>query len=184
MMANTASTTTAEGPSYVVPSVIPTSPGPSAQLAPEVFYSQTPTRLRPPLYYPPPTPVTPSNGLASTMYIAPTPSPSLSQYQIIHSSPLALPKLPHDVVPNQSQPSRTSREHLAIVFAQHLFDGVLPEIPSTGRRRGMFQWPIENVTTEDRLLVVLRAMRQAGFETVGGLLVAMFEKCYTIRPEV
>ncbi|KAJ7245527.1 hypothetical protein C8J57DRAFT_1524245 [Mycena rebaudengoi] len=62
--------------------------------------------------------------------------------------------------------------------------------PSTGcrtsprRQKRIFQWPIDVVTTEDRLLVVIRAIRKAGFPTIGSFLAAFFERKYNKNSSV
>jgi hypothetical protein len=60
------------------------------------------------------------------------------------------------------------RSQLALDFAGNIFDGIIPDTMIGGRQRKAFNWPkgIE-IGPEDRLLVVLRAIKKAGFSTLG-----------------
>jgi hypothetical protein len=60
-------------------------------------------------------------------------------------------------------------------FAARLFDDILLGTVHGRRTRAIFRWPID-VTVGDHLLVVLRCMKNAGFDTIGELLAAMFSK--------
>ncbi|KAJ6608311.1 hypothetical protein B0H10DRAFT_2227004 [Mycena sp. CBHHK59/15] len=62
---------------------------------------------------------------------------------------------------------------LSLAFAGDFFNGIVPETRSHHQRR-IFKWPIAEVTTEDRLLVVIRAICKAGFPTIGSFLAALF----------
>jgi hypothetical protein len=70
-------------------------------------------------------------------------------------------------------------------FSAGLFDGLAPGTKIGGKQRKKFKWTT-HATTEERLLVTLRCMRRVGFETIGGLLAAMFAKDaeYSTHPTV
>ncbi|KAF8221552.1 hypothetical protein L208DRAFT_1382213 [Tricholoma matsutake] len=108
--------------------------------------------------FPPPDDFTPSYPLC------PMPkSPLVSTPQIPRSGS-------SDVVP-----SLTDTEKMEAKFGAHLFDDILLGTVHGCQTRAIFRWPID-VTVEDRLLVVLRCMKNAGFDTIGELLAAMFSK--------
>ncbi|KAJ7183811.1 hypothetical protein C8R46DRAFT_1308852, partial [Mycena filopes] len=69
-------------------------------------------------------------------------------------------------------------------FAGHLFDDIIPN-SSSGSQRTQFQWPSGlEVATEDRILVILRAIKKAGFPTLGAFLAALFGAEYNKYPTV
>ncbi|KAK6966449.1 hypothetical protein R3P38DRAFT_2772053 [Favolaschia claudopus] len=72
-----------------------------------------------------------------------------------------------DVIDNL--PSRTK---MAIDFTSDIFNGIIPHTDVGGRQRTKFHWPsgIE-IAPEDRLLVVFRAVKKAGFPTLGAFFV-------------
>ncbi|KAF7372949.1 hypothetical protein MSAN_00502000 [Mycena sanguinolenta] len=64
---------------------------------------------------------------------------------------------------------------LALNFGANLFDGIIPETALGGRQRKQFKWPDGlNIRPEDRLLVVIRAIKTAGFTTLGAFLAQAF----------
>jgi hypothetical protein len=67
------------------------------------------------------------------------------------------------------------RSQLALDFAGNIFDGIIPDTMIGGRQRKAFNWPkgIE-IGPEDRLLVVLRAIKKAGFSTLGSFFAQAF----------
>ncbi|TFK39190.1 hypothetical protein BDQ12DRAFT_698246 [Crucibulum laeve] len=70
-------------------------------------------------------------------------------------------------------------EQLKLNFVSGLFDGIRikPGLESSTVPQKVFEWEgFEKVTTEDRLLVVIRSMRQAGFALLGLLLAALFDR--------
>ncbi|KAJ7278256.1 hypothetical protein C8J57DRAFT_1576646 [Mycena rebaudengoi] len=76
-----------------------------------------------------------------------------------------------------------SRTLLAVAFTGELFNGIVPGT-SPRRQKRIFQWPIDVVTTEDRLLVVIRAIRKAGFPTIDSFLAVLFERKYNKHSSV
>ncbi|KAJ7069168.1 hypothetical protein C8F01DRAFT_1245377 [Mycena amicta] len=63
-------------------------------------------------------------------------------------------------------PAAVSRsDSLAVAFAADFFDGIVPGAKTY--RDSAFHWPIQDVCTEDRLLLALRSIRKAGFPTLG-----------------
>ncbi|KAJ6473959.1 hypothetical protein C8R47DRAFT_1199530 [Mycena vitilis] len=72
---------------------------------------------------------------------------------------------------------------LAVAFAGEFFKDIVPgtRLHQQGRA---FSWPMTIVTTEDRLLVVIRAIRQAGFPTIGSFLAALFDRRYSRHSSV
>ncbi|KAF8161812.1 hypothetical protein K438DRAFT_307687 [Mycena galopus ATCC 62051] len=83
-------------------------------------------------------------------------------------------------------PTLSDVEGLAIAFAEELFYGIniIPGTSSSETTRAVFKWPIAAVTTEDRFLVALRAIRKAGFPTIGSFLAALFEGGYAKHASV
>ncbi|KAJ7743636.1 hypothetical protein B0H16DRAFT_1727677 [Mycena metata] len=77
----------------------------------------------------------------------------------------------------------TESDKWAIAFAGEFFNGIVPGTASGPQRRA-FKWPIDVVTPEDRLLVVIRAIRKAGFPTIGSFLAALFERKYNKHSSV
>jgi hypothetical protein len=74
---------------------------------------------------------------------------------------------------------------MALDFACHLFDGIIPDTALGGRQRTRFIWPPGvDVTPEDQVLVVLRAIQRAGFPTLGAFLAALFRDEYNKHPTV
>ncbi|KAJ7195396.1 hypothetical protein C8J57DRAFT_1738619 [Mycena rebaudengoi] len=74
---------------------------------------------------------------------------------------------------------------LALTFGANLFDGIIPNTESAGGHRRQFKWPRDmEILTEDRLLVVLRAIKRAGFPTIGSFLSAIFAGEYNVHPTV
>ncbi|KAJ7085341.1 hypothetical protein C8R43DRAFT_1142534 [Mycena crocata] len=70
-------------------------------------------------------------------------------------------------------------DNLAIEFGRDLFKGIVPGSSSHVHvQKRVFKWPIDDVTTEDRILVVIRAIRKAGFPTIGSFFAALFERLY------
>ncbi|KAJ7773882.1 hypothetical protein B0H16DRAFT_1763396 [Mycena metata] len=67
------------------------------------------------------------------------------------------------------------RSELALNFAGNIFDGIIPDTRLGGRQRKTFKWPKGlEIGPEDRLLVVLRAIKKAGFPTLGSFLAQAF----------
>ncbi|KAK7025899.1 hypothetical protein R3P38DRAFT_3193539 [Favolaschia claudopus] len=87
-----------------------------------------------------------------------------------------------DVIDNL--PSRTK---MAIDFASDIFNGIIPHTDVGGRQRTKFHWPsgIE-IAPEDRLLVVFRAVKKAGFPTLGAFFAQAFDNkiIYNKHPTV
>ncbi|KAJ7648322.1 hypothetical protein DFH06DRAFT_997294 [Mycena polygramma] len=82
----------------------------------------------------------------------------------------------------QSEPLETK---LALDFGHKLFDGILPGTAIGGRQRKHFVWPSGvDIVTEDRVLVVLRAIKRTGFATLGAFLSALFGNEYNKHPTV
>ncbi|KAF8150291.1 hypothetical protein K438DRAFT_1779079 [Mycena galopus ATCC 62051] len=73
---------------------------------------------------------------------------------------------------------------LAIAFTEEFFYDIIPGTSSSETTHAVFKWPIAAVTTEDRLLVALRAIRKAGFPTIGSFLAALFERGYAKHASV
>ncbi|KAJ7479355.1 hypothetical protein B0H11DRAFT_2233788 [Mycena galericulata] len=76
---------------------------------------------------------------------------------------------------------------LALNFTSNLFDGVIPGTEAGGRQRKKFSWPKNmEITPEDRLLVILRAIKRAGFPTLGSFLFQVFQNdfVYNKHPTV
>ncbi|KAJ7714714.1 hypothetical protein B0H14DRAFT_3634493 [Mycena olivaceomarginata] len=67
--------------------------------------------------------------------------------------------------------------NFAVAFAEEFFLGIVPGTRSY-QKKHVFKWPITDVTAEDRLLVVIRATRKAGFPTIGSFLAALFDRRY------
>lgn len=59
-------------------------------------------------------------------------------------------------------------------FARNLFHGIVPNT-TTSTSRARFQWPFE-VTPEQQLLLMIRCMRQAGFDNLGDFGLALLSK--------
>lgn len=59
-------------------------------------------------------------------------------------------------------------------FARNLFHGIVPNTTSSSSR-ARFHWPFE-VTPEQQLLLVIRCMRQAGFDNLGDFGLALLSK--------
>ncbi|KAJ6623852.1 hypothetical protein B0H10DRAFT_2328866 [Mycena sp. CBHHK59/15] len=101
--------------------------------------------------------------------------------------PFPLPALvPHAALPPplpRADPLELVLAELSLAFAGDFFNGIVPETRSHHQRR-IFKWPIAEVTTEDRLLVVIRAIRKAGFPTIGSFLAALFERRYSKHSSV
>jgi hypothetical protein len=78
-------------------------------------------------------------------------------------------------------PTLTDAEKLAIAFAEEFFYGIMPETSSHPQSRLVFQWPIHKKSdmAEHRLLVIIRAIRKAGFLTIGSFLAALFQDKYS-----
>ncbi|KAJ7803474.1 hypothetical protein B0H14DRAFT_2613252 [Mycena olivaceomarginata] len=78
-------------------------------------------------------------------------------------------------------PTLTNAEKLAIAFVGEFFNGIMPETSSRPQSRLVFQWPIhkKSVMAEHRLLVIIRAIRKAGFPTIGSFLAALFQDKYS-----
>ncbi|KAK6995693.1 hypothetical protein R3P38DRAFT_3329936 [Favolaschia claudopus] len=74
---------------------------------------------------------------------------------------------------------------MAEAFAHDLFNGIIPDTALGGRQRTQFKWPpgIE-VSVEDRVLVVLRAIKRAGFSTLGEFLAELFRNDFNKHPTV
>ncbi|KAF8193518.1 hypothetical protein K438DRAFT_1589343 [Mycena galopus ATCC 62051] len=101
-------------------------------------------------------------------------------------SPYATPvAFSHTASAANAQPL-TDAEKLAIAFGKEFFYGILPGTSGSSfqQSRIVFQWPIIDVTNEDRLLVVIRAIRRAGFPTIGSFLAALFGRRYTKHTSV
>ncbi|EIM91498.1 uncharacterized protein STEHIDRAFT_49670 [Stereum hirsutum FP-91666 SS1] len=64
--------------------------------------------------------------------------------------------------------------HLERSFARNLFHGIAPNTTSSSSR-ARFHWPFE-VTAEQQLLLVIRCMRQAGFDNIGDFGLALLSK--------
>jgi hypothetical protein len=69
----------------------------------------------------------------------------------------------------------TDAEQLEAKFAARLSEDIISGSIKGRRTRAVFRWPID-VTVEDRLLVVLRCMKNSGFDTIGEMLSVMFSK--------
>ncbi|KAJ7691532.1 hypothetical protein B0H17DRAFT_1285787 [Mycena rosella] len=126
-----------------------------------------------------PPPSTPTHVYPhSNQYFTPAPFP------YYHHSPFSpvTPVNPSGYL-HQPYPYQIQTPDLAFTFAGGFFDGIAPETPSMRQRR-KFKWPAASVTTEDRLLVVIRAIRQAGFPTIGSFLAALLERKYNKHSSV
>ncbi|KAJ7874114.1 hypothetical protein B0H13DRAFT_1894669 [Mycena leptocephala] len=160
-----------------------TSPDPSDR-TPEGHDSNFSTQIAPPgtpnLVHPNPYPT-------STQYYSPLhlqgwpPSPFTPVPHTYYANPYPIPTLPLLSAPLISAPEESDK--LAIAFAGEFFNGLFPGTRSGPQRRA-FKWPIAVVTTEDRLLVVIRAIRKAGFPTIGSFLAALFERRYNKHSSV
>ncbi|KAJ7736001.1 hypothetical protein B0H14DRAFT_3097558 [Mycena olivaceomarginata] len=76
--------------------------------------------------------------------------------------------------PATYSPAPDLQTTMALNFSGHLFNDIVPDIPS-GSRRTRFQWPQGlDIVIEDRILVVLRAIKKAGFPTLGAFLAVLF----------
>ncbi|KAK6972075.1 hypothetical protein R3P38DRAFT_2585508 [Favolaschia claudopus] len=76
---------------------------------------------------------------------------------------------------------------LAIDFASNIFDGIIPQTEIGGRQRNKFKWPLGvKIGAEDRLLVVFRAIKRAGFPTLGAFFAQAFDNntIYNKHPTV
>ncbi|KAK6995701.1 hypothetical protein R3P38DRAFT_2800870 [Favolaschia claudopus] len=82
-------------------------------------------------------------------------------------------------------PIESLRKQMAEAFAHDLFNGIIPDTALGGRQRTQFKWPpgIE-VSVEDRVLVVLRAIKRAGFSTLGEFLAELFRNDFNKHPTV
>jgi hypothetical protein len=74
---------------------------------------------------------------------------------------------------------------MVLDFTGHLFNDIVPDFPS-GSQRTQFQWPQGlDVVIEDHILVVLHAIKKAGFPTLGAFLAALFgDSKYNKQPTV
>ncbi|KAJ6626145.1 hypothetical protein B0H10DRAFT_2211336 [Mycena sp. CBHHK59/15] len=122
------------------------------------FYPETPYYTSRPLYYP--------------AFYSPAMAPALPQPE---------PQLV-EVAPQTDVDLRAT---LALDFAGHIFDGITPDTALGGRQRRKFKWPKGlDVVTEDRILVVLGAIKKAGFPTLGSFLSGLFSNKYNKHPTV
>ncbi|KAK7013409.1 hypothetical protein R3P38DRAFT_3206690 [Favolaschia claudopus] len=77
------------------------------------------------------------------------------------------------------------RKTMAEAFAHDLFNGIIPDTVLGGRQRTQFKWPTGiEVSVEDRVLVVLRAIKRAGFSTLGEFLAESFGNDFNKHPTV
>ncbi|KAJ6549419.1 hypothetical protein DFH09DRAFT_617961 [Mycena vulgaris] len=163
----------------------------------------TPARRRTPTSAPAP-PSTPNHvyalpnqyftpGLPYPYYQPPfspaTPGSAFIYHQPAYAYPVSSPFPQLAPAPGPAMPASGDRgtdsflADLAIAFAGDFFNGIIPETRSHHQKR-VFEWPIAGVTTEDRLLVVIRAIRKAGFPTIGSFLAALFERKYNRHSSV
>lgn len=112
----------------------------------------------------------------------------IASYPIIYSPYPAIFPPSHAWPPRQmvDQGTQTnnddldSRSQLALNFASNIFDGILPGTTVGGRQRRHFQWPKGVVIgPEDRLLVVIRAIKKTGFPTLGAFFAEAFRNDIT-----
>ncbi|KAJ7116291.1 hypothetical protein C8R46DRAFT_1264083 [Mycena filopes] len=136
----------------------------------QISAPSTPIPVYPNQYYPTPWP-----------YMAATPFAQVPHTHYSSPSPLA-PIPMHPLLSAPFNPNAEA-ERFAIAFAGEFFNGLLAGTPS-GPTRRIFGWPMPVVTTEDRLLVVIRAIRKAGFPTIGSFLAALFARKYSKHSSV
>lgn len=129
---------------------------------------------------------TPRNGMPALPYTSPAPpafTPHINHHHPHPEFPLFYAQAPRimadqgtQTVPGEEDAVLDLRSQLALDFAGNIFDGIIPDTMIGGRQRKAFNWPkgIE-IGPEDRLLVVLRAIKKAGFSTLGSFLRRPFE---------
>ncbi|KAJ6485289.1 hypothetical protein DFH09DRAFT_1339806 [Mycena vulgaris] len=85
------------------------------------------------------------------------------------------PETPRKMAEAGSQTDLDPRIELALDFGSNLFDGIIAGTEIGGRQRRQFTWPQSlEVKTEDRILIVLRALKKVGFPTLGSFLFEAF----------
>lgn len=94
-------------------------------------------------------------------------------FGVAQPEPLPWPGPATPSTPGQYSSDDTHILYLEAAFAARVFEGVLPGTARNTRRRAIFQWPSEP-STEDRLLVALRCIKNAGFDDIGDFLAALF----------
>lgn len=109
---------------------------------------------------PPPGSWTPYHPLGPPSHTPPT-----------YPQPFSAPPTPSPV--NVSPEDRLCAE-LEHSFAQNLFHGIVPNTTNSSSR-ARFHWPFE-VTAEQQLLLMIRCMRQAGFDSLGDFGLALLSK--------
>ncbi|KAJ6481317.1 hypothetical protein C8R47DRAFT_1186616 [Mycena vitilis] len=143
--------------------------------------------------YAPYTPVTPRAIMPPTFVYPSTPAgftPTPARFvNPAYYSPVPLyTQPPRQKVDVGTQTSDLdSRSQLALDFASNIFDGIVPGTAAGGRQRRQFRWPqgVE-IGPEDRILIVMRAIKKAGFPTLGAFFAELFRNnvSYNKHPTV
>ncbi|KAK7023848.1 hypothetical protein R3P38DRAFT_2954526 [Favolaschia claudopus] len=131
---------------------------------------------------------------ASLVYTSPAHGPFVTGHtpqSIYYPVPLLPRPTPREMADASIQTEAVEavdpRNEMAIDFASNIFNGIIPNTEVGGRQRNKFRWPLGlKIGPEDRLLVVFRAIKMAGFPTFGAFLAQAFDNdaTYNKHPTV
>ncbi|KAJ7348379.1 hypothetical protein DFH08DRAFT_1000125 [Mycena albidolilacea] len=140
----------------------PDSEGESEPDIPNSWPPATPTQLH-------------GGGPYSTPIHQHVPSSFAPAYYWPHAVPY-YPETPANIhgPPTTYSPAPDLQTTMALDFIGHLFNDTVPDFPS-GSQRIQFQWPqCLDVVIEDRILVVIHAIKKTGFPALRAFLAALF----------